>query len=172
MMTVSNSNNFAPAWSPDGQYIYYGSDRSGAWNIYRLDLETGLQTAIEGARGRAPQISPDSTWLYYSRIDENGLWRRPLNSEGGEEKVLENLAPVDWNNWQVTDNAIYFIRRRIPNQPELVRLDLTSGQDEILAAIPDLLHNSGLWVAPDSSYALLTRMEDVNADLVLLGNGD
>jgi Tol biopolymer transport system component len=29
-------NNVAPAWSPDGSYIVFLSDRDGAWKLYRM----------------------------------------------------------------------------------------------------------------------------------------
>ncbi len=30
-----------PTWSPDGRWIAFASDRSGNWDIFLLELETG-----------------------------------------------------------------------------------------------------------------------------------
>ncbi len=37
---------FQPEWSPDGADLFFVSDRSGWWNLYRLTLATGLARPI------------------------------------------------------------------------------------------------------------------------------
>jgi dipeptidyl aminopeptidase/acylaminoacyl peptidase len=37
---------FQPEWSPDGAYLYFVSDRSGWWNLYRYDLKEGAIQAL------------------------------------------------------------------------------------------------------------------------------
>lgn len=171
-LTHSQGNNFAPAWSPDGRFVYFGSDRSGQWQIWRLEVETGLQEVVTSEGARTAKISPDGTFLYFTKIDEPGLWRQPLWGNGAPVKILGDPVPVDWNTWAVTENSIYFIRRRIPEKPELMRFDLATETGEIILEIPALLHNSGLWVSGDESEALITLIERAEADLVLAGARD
>jgi Tol biopolymer transport system component len=42
-ITASESSDWNPAWSPDGRFLYFSSDRGGAMNIWRV--------AINGATG-------------------------------------------------------------------------------------------------------------------------
>ncbi len=39
-------NNVAPAWSPDGAYIVFLSDRDGAWHLYRMNADGSGQALL------------------------------------------------------------------------------------------------------------------------------
>lgn len=39
-------NNVAPAWSPDGKYIVFLSDRYGAWRLYRMNADGSGQALL------------------------------------------------------------------------------------------------------------------------------
>ena len=78
---------------------------------------------------------------------------------------------MDWNNWVVLTDAIYYVRRPEPNRPELARYDIASGETETLESISDLLHKSGLWVSRDESEFLYTQVTSVEADLMLIESG-
>ena len=73
-----------PAWSPDGDSLYFASRRSGNLDIYRLDLETGTKTLVVGTRRNdfQPAVSPDGTKLAYvspvsGRSGSGGIWIVP-----------------------------------------------------------------------------------------------
>lgn len=168
-LTENAGDNFAPWFSPDGASLYFGSDRSGQWQIWRYDFAAGVQTQVTTGGGRVPRVSPDGRALYYTRIDQAGIWREALGQQSpGPELVTDALQPVDWNNWEILDGALYYIRRPAPEQPELVRLDLASGQHLVLLQVPGLLHNSGLWVAPGGETAWLTLNGPAEVDLLLI----
>ena len=53
-----------PQWTPDGESLYFISDRTGISNVYRLELESGalsqltnLYTGVSGITGLSPAIS-------------------------------------------------------------------------------------------------------------------
>jgi Tol biopolymer transport system component len=167
--TEHPAEDFAPAWSPDGRAIYFGSTRSGEWQIWRLELDGGSEQQVTANGGRVAQVSPDGRFLYYGKPAEPGLWR--LELLGGattEERVLDELEPVDWNNWQLLERAIYYVRRPVPDEPEIVRLDFATGERELVVRVPDLLYKSGIWVAPDESELLYSRVGTAEADIMLL----
>jgi len=62
------AKNLNPQWSPSGESLYFLSDRSGASNIYRLELATGalyqltdLLTGASGITSASPALSAAAT---------------------------------------------------------------------------------------------------------------
>ncbi len=55
----------APAWSPDGKYLYFSSDRTGIFNLFACELETKKLFQITNVLGGAfsPDPSPDDKSL-------------------------------------------------------------------------------------------------------------
>jgi Tol biopolymer transport system component len=168
-LTDGPSEDFAPAWAPDGKTLYFGSTRSGDWQIWRLDLGSGVLAQVTRGGGRVAQVSPDGRSLYFVKVDRTGLYRMALSPEGSaEECVVEDLEPVDWNNWQVLEDAVYYVRRPVPDEPELARLDLASKAIELVRPLPTLLHKSGLFISPDESEILFTSVTGNEADLQII----
>ena len=172
-LTEHSAEDFAPAWSSDGRALYFGSTRSGDWQVWRLILESGELTQMTSDGGRAAQESPNGQWLYYTRIDRPGLWRISLETDARIiEQVLTDLTPVDWNNWQALETALYYVQRSVPSEPEIVRLDFQTRSLRRIRKMPDLLYKSGLWVAPDEKEALITTIKTSEADILLVELGD
>ena len=87
-LTDGETNETDAVFSPDGKRIYYTSDRTGANNIYSLDLESGetiqhtnsvtgcfMPTVLAGIEGKKDRLVFTSMWkgqfdLYLLEIDE------------------------------------------------------------------------------------------------------
>ncbi|HEX8247511.1 MAG TPA: protein kinase [Pyrinomonadaceae bacterium] len=65
-VTKDEIMDWNPVWSPDGKYVYFGSDRSGHMNIWRVavDEETG---AVSGEPEAVPTPSTYIRHLAFSR---------------------------------------------------------------------------------------------------------
>jgi len=62
-----------PAWSPDGKWLAYVSDKDGTENIYLLDPVTGEEKHIAPSKTSAqifPAWSPDGKWIAFQ--DQTG----------------------------------------------------------------------------------------------------
>ncbi len=61
-------------FSKDGQWLYFSSDRSGIFNIYRYNLVNSSLEQVTNVSGGAfyPDVSNDGKKLVYSGYDENG----------------------------------------------------------------------------------------------------
>jgi len=85
----SNANDFDPAFSPDGRFVYFFSNRTGSLggdDIYRVSLNAGtfgavehLGTEINSAGDEwAPALSPDGTTLLFATNGRGGAGRHDL----------------------------------------------------------------------------------------------
>ena len=71
-LTSSSGIDTEPRFSPDGQWIYFTSDRGGSPQIYRMPAGGGeaQRVTFEGSYNVSPRISPDGKTLAY--ITRNG----------------------------------------------------------------------------------------------------
>ena len=91
---LTNSSNSAerdPAWSPDGKFISYFSDKSGEYRLY-LEAQDGLTPPREIVLDKpthyyTPSWSPDSKKLLYT---DTGLHVWVLDVATGKAKIVGN----------------------------------------------------------------------------------
>ena len=94
-LSVSNSYDFAGAWTFDGKAVLFASDRAGHNQIFRQSLDQRNAEAVApGTEDQQdPVPSPDGSWiLYVSQAGgSDSPWRlmRVAASGGAPEKVLE-----------------------------------------------------------------------------------
>jgi hypothetical protein len=84
-----------PTYSADGKQLYFHSDRTGVFNVYRYTLATGELKQVTNVRNGAffPQISPDGRHLLYLGYTHTGFdtFAMPLD----ESRLLPAPAYVD-----------------------------------------------------------------------------
>jgi hypothetical protein len=74
----------APAWSRDGRYVFFDSDRTGILNIFAFDTTTGAVAQVTNVVGGATRArpSPDGTRLAFeTAVAAGGLDLRELPLE-------------------------------------------------------------------------------------------
>lgn len=142
-----------PAFSPDGKWIAYVSDRSGGDNVWiaRADGSEARRITDEddGAVRTSPEWSADGRHVYVSRYrirrDRYELWKHPVAGGRGELIApLTRLSHAPRSAWQSTLGAaasrdgksLYYARRTgdlsfdEPVPWTIVRLDLATGEEE------------------------------------------
>jgi serine/threonine protein kinase/dipeptidyl aminopeptidase/acylaminoacyl peptidase len=115
----ASSENVTPSWSRDGRWIYFSSNRSGQWQVWKVapeGEEAGSPRQVTRRGGFAPAESTDGKYVYFSSrrssgLDpENALWRIPL--EGGDEEVVIESLRSSWGNWDLTAKGVYFVDQK------------------------------------------------------------
>jgi len=86
-----------PAWSPDGRYVLYHSDRTGIANLYALDTQSpGAPLQITNVLTGAyqPEVSPDGRWVYYAAYHADGFYieRIPYDPAGWRPQPVTRVA--------------------------------------------------------------------------------
>jgi Tol biopolymer transport system component/DNA-binding winged helix-turn-helix (wHTH) protein len=107
-ITSGHYQNVVPSWSRDGATIYFASNRTGDWQVWKHALTSGAETQVTRHGGFAAFESYDGKTLYYSKRAGGGIWSLPVN--GGEERHLtEALHLGDWGNFTVTQGGLYLV---------------------------------------------------------------
>ncbi|HHP7239957.1 hypothetical protein, partial [Longibacter sp.] len=84
---------------------------------------------------------------------------------GPETKVLDDLSTVDWGNWTITAEGLYYIRRT-DDGPQVSFRRFGTDDTETIASTPSIASPS-LEVSPDGTRLLYARIEGTNSDLMI-----
>jgi Tol biopolymer transport system component len=97
-LTTNPFGQVVPSWSADGKSVYYASNETGSWQVWRQDVNGGSPSQVTKRGGFAGFESADGKWVYYAKGNATrGIWRVPV--QGGEETpVLDALPPAMWGN--------------------------------------------------------------------------
>ncbi len=102
---LDNADNMNPRISHDGQRIYFASNRSGTFRIWRAPISGGPPDAIsppdEAWFRPVAEETPDGNDIYYTSTQ--GIWR--LSRKTG---VRELYLQVDARGMRVKANGIYY----------------------------------------------------------------
>ncbi len=108
--TIPGADNLSPGWSRDGKWLYFASKRgTEPFQVWKMPVEGGSPVRITRNGGISPAESQDGRFLYYSKYEQGGVWRIPL--QGGQEtEVLRDVDGGAWPNWGLSADGIYFLK--------------------------------------------------------------
>ncbi|MCU6791796.1 transporter [Paenibacillus sp. WQ 127069] len=120
-----------PEYSPDGQYIWFNSTRSGLMQVWRMRIDGSEQTMMtfdEQSNNWFPHVSPDgATVVYLSyRKDDVEANKHPANkhvelrimpSVGGPSRIIANLfggqGTINVNSWSPDSRKVAFVSYKL-----------------------------------------------------------
>jgi len=132
-----------PEWAPDGTLVFV-SDRSGWWNLHRLDLDQGGEAAIPLAPMKAEFAGPQ--WVFgmcWYGIDGDGTIYASGGGEDGdgggiwvisskaEPRVLD-VPDARVESLQVRDGKLLFIGGSWAEPRRIVLFDIATGERRVL----------------------------------------
>jgi Tol biopolymer transport system component len=162
------SDNGAPNWSHDGQWIYFYSDHGARpVQLWKMPSSGGSPIQVTKVGGVYGVESDDGRTLYFSKIAQAGIWKTPL--DGGEETRISE-QPAGWYNWALTRSGIYFLNTSVtPNRLEF--LDFASGgTTPILSLEKAAPPFGGLAISPDHKSLLYSQIDQDDSYLMLVKN--
>jgi len=125
-LTTNRSIDTEGTWAPDGQTIYFTSDRSGGPQIYKISANGGSPTRVtfEGSYNARPRLSPDGGKLALVHLDRGNYRVGVLDLSDGELLILsagnQDESPSFAPN---SDSLIYATRDGSEGVLEMVSAD-------------------------------------------------
>lgn len=162
-LTEGPDADFLPAWSHDGEWIYFGSNRrvdgdEPLLRIWRIPTAGGEPVML--SRGNEVLASPDGKHLFYHL---GGVWRLTPSGEDAERL----LPDAGFLRWDVYDEGICYIHREPP--PTIYCHDFETGETRKLAPV-ERRPSRGFSVSPDGQWILYTRDDIDDSDIMLIEN--
>jgi Tol biopolymer transport system component/tRNA A-37 threonylcarbamoyl transferase component Bud32 len=172
-VTFDPADENMPSWSRDGRFLYYGSNRTGRYEIWRLPLEGGPEEQVTQAGGFLPFESLDGRTLYYKRAeDDSPLLARP--TAGGEERTIAPCVS-SWG-YAVGPLGVFHVdcgtaAAPAPARRALRHWDAATGRDREIASLDVKPEASiaGISASPDGTN-LLYSLGSVRTDLMMIEN--
>ncbi len=89
-LTTNRSIDTEGTWSPDGEQIFFTSDRSGGPQVYRVGVSGGspVRITFEGSYNARPRLSPDGSRLAMVHLDRGNYRIAVLDLENENFQVL------------------------------------------------------------------------------------
>jgi Tol biopolymer transport system component len=113
--------NVRPFWSTNGKWVYFGSRRTGEWQLWRHTADAADSAGHDGASDESMQVtshggfegieSPDGKSLFYKKdFSDEDLWMMPIDEHGPVERkstrVIHGGIFSGW--WAVAGDGIYY----------------------------------------------------------------
>jgi len=115
-ITNTPNANVRPSWSRDGNSIYFTSDRTGRFEVWKHSLKGGDEVQVTRNGGFNPFESYDGRTIYYTKdyngfdnSGEAGIWSMPIN--GGPESLVVPGKPQLGcaGYWAITKDGLYLL---------------------------------------------------------------
>jgi TolB protein len=139
-LTTNRAIDTEGSWAPDGQMIYFTSDRGGSPQVYRISANGGTPERItfEGSYNARPRLSPDGTKLAMVTLDRGNYRIGLLDLDKRDFLVLSTGSQDESPSFAPnSDSLIYATRQRgngvleMVSADGLVRQRLGSGRGDI-----------------------------------------
>jgi hypothetical protein len=165
-LTSDPANDGVPSFSRDGKWIYFNSNRTGEYQIWKIPAAGGDAVQVSHNVGYVAFESPDGAYVYYTQtvVTPSALWRVPT-AGGRAVKVLEGVV---WRNFVVLEKGIYYIDQP-SGEARLQFFDFASRRSTTVArGLGEIRY--GLTASPDGRTILYTRVDSSVDDLMLVEN--
>jgi len=156
-------------WSRDGRWIYFGSNKTGRFEIWRMPGGGGPPFQVTRQGGLSAIESSDG-FLYYAKDagTPSSIWRVPVNG-GAEVLVAEGLS--NSLNFAVGERGLYFVAvNETPNRTSIDLLDLRTRQRSTLVRLDQPYWHGGMTLALDEHSLVYAMVDSAGSNLMLVEN--
>jgi Tol biopolymer transport system component len=170
-ITEDPAEHVVASSSSDGKWIYFASNRSGSWQVWKIRFDRSETVQVTEKGGFAALESPDGQYVYYAKgRGLAGLWRVPV-AGGEEEPVLEALKPGFWGYWAITRDGIYYVDKDPRDFKASINVySLTTKQSTKIVDIenPPMIGSSAFAVSPNRRFIAYGQVDQSGSDIMLI----
>jgi Tol biopolymer transport system component/DNA-binding winged helix-turn-helix (wHTH) protein len=167
--SIPGADNLAPSWSRDGRWLYFSSKRGREpFQLWKVPVAGGAPVQVSRTGGISAVESADGKYLYFSKYEQNGIWRMPLQG-GAEIRILDKPGGPEWFNWGLAHDGIYFLNSSKEPKATVEFFDFATGKTRSLYAL-DKPWDWGLAVEPDEKSVLFVEAEFEESNIVVVKN--
>ena len=161
-LTSAPSRDETPAWSSDGHWLYFASNRTGDFEIWKMPVNDPAQaTQLTHGGGRWPRESPDGRYLYFRRGP--AIWRMPAGG-GAQSRVPGPDWPAAF--WCPDRTGVYFA----DPGGGIVHQDFATRRLRQIAPLAKNGMVNGLALSPDGRWLLYGQLDRAGSDIMLVEN--
>lgn len=174
-ITRDQAEDAVPSWSGDGRWIYFASNRTGQWQVWKVSSEERREDAgavqVTHGGGFAAFESRDGKTLYYAKgRDVDGLWQVPV-AGGTETPLIPQLKAGSWGYWAAGDRGIYLIDT-VQGRTDVYLYRFQTKSIERLVSLTKQppFGDSGFSISNDARWMIYTQVDHSGSDIMLVEN--
>jgi Tol biopolymer transport system component len=165
-VTPDNGHEIIPSWSRDGSWIYYASNRTGRFEVWKAPAAGGAGIQVTRSGGFTARESVDGQLLYYTKFQDSRLWAIPVR--GGTEKLI--LESVGDRAFVPVADGIYYIPGPGPDGAGSANFyEFASGTKRQIAPLKQEIFES-MTVSPDRKTILFSVVSRTGSNVMLVEN--
>jgi Tol biopolymer transport system component len=137
-VTTDAARDWNPAWSPDGKYLYFVSDRSGSMNLWRVPIEEASGKAL----AEPEPITTPATYLAHPSFSADGkhiAYSSVLITANIQQLTLDtsSIATKGDPAWVTTGSRLWSNPDPSPDGEWVVFYSLTQPEGPLYVSHPD-----------------------------------
>ena len=154
------ADNYTPATSSDGRLVVFASNRTGSFNIWRMNAEDGgdLKQLTFTDGNYYPSFSPDGQWVFYEQQSKAGIsiWKVSING-GDPVQFTDKYArmPVVSPDGQFVA-CRYYIE---PGRQGIAIIPISGGSPAKLLPIPIMEGQRVQWTSGGRSLTYIDTLD-------------
>jgi Tol biopolymer transport system component len=159
----------AASWSRDGRFLYGLGSHNGTEFLFRIPLNSGVRELLW--EGTLPREAPGRHLLLYSKINQHGMFARPLTERGAaepEQKLVNDFIDEGAAEFVPDSDGFYYTASDTAGKPRAFCFySFDSKKTVDIAPAPHDL-DGGFAVSPDRGTLIYAALKSDEASLISL----